>query len=470
VIVTCERCSTQFRLDSKRVPTEGVRVRCSRCKHAFRVDPPAATEEERVDQAAARALEPDTPDITQDMPDEEEDWEFNDERTEPEAGPETEPEEAAASGAIDSAQDDLSHDATETVMGDADAYGFGLDGPSLTDSDTTGGDAPLPTSGLEIDGPTGHSPSPLSEAEGPPELLAEGASAEGAGLDLGEDGAASSGLDLGGSEATDGGLDLGEEPEGASGLDLAGAEAPQLEAPEPLAEAEQGGPSREMGSPDEWDFFAETSSKPAKSRISSVPVARRPPASASLPASHDLIDADDALQNAWLGRVGAAIGWLGVAVLFAGALYAGFGAQTQRVLPVPAAQQVGGVQVDQVSGRWVDNLVVGDLYVVSAQMQRDAAAASGPEDGLFLILLDVRGERIKRAPVPFGPPLPDALLRQVDPSDLQRVATQQRFFGPGVSRRIEAVIPSVPASASAFRFATSAQVAEWRARASAGSL
>ena len=80
MIVTCERCSTQFRLDDKRVPEQGVRVRCSRCKYAFRVELPVSGEEERIQRAAARGLEPDTPDVTQDLPDEEEDWEFNDHR------------------------------------------------------------------------------------------------------------------------------------------------------------------------------------------------------------------------------------------------------------------------------------------------------------------------------------------------------------------------------------------------------
>ena len=40
VVVTCERCKTQFQLDSSRVAESGVLVRCSRCRHAFVVKPP----------------------------------------------------------------------------------------------------------------------------------------------------------------------------------------------------------------------------------------------------------------------------------------------------------------------------------------------------------------------------------------------------------------------------------------------
>jgi len=91
VVVTCERCKTQFQLDAARVPETGVLVRCSRCKHAFVVQHPAATEQEEVDHAVARAIrESETPDVTRDLPadpssgslfDDEEtesDWEFND--------------------------------------------------------------------------------------------------------------------------------------------------------------------------------------------------------------------------------------------------------------------------------------------------------------------------------------------------------------------------------------------------------
>ncbi|MEE9607660.1 MAG: zinc-ribbon domain-containing protein, partial [Myxococcota bacterium] len=35
MIVTCEKCSTQFYLDDSKIPKRGVKARCSRCKHAF---------------------------------------------------------------------------------------------------------------------------------------------------------------------------------------------------------------------------------------------------------------------------------------------------------------------------------------------------------------------------------------------------------------------------------------------------
>jgi predicted Zn finger-like uncharacterized protein len=98
VIVTCERCDTEFQLDDARVPESGARVRCSRCKHAFFVIPPAASRDAVIERAASDALDGDTiPDVTEDLPetpmeiaepapspieraegeDSESDWEFN---------------------------------------------------------------------------------------------------------------------------------------------------------------------------------------------------------------------------------------------------------------------------------------------------------------------------------------------------------------------------------------------------------
>lgn len=56
MILTCERCETRFRLDEKRLPAGGARVRCSRCKHAFFVNPGVAPDPERVHQLAEAAV------------------------------------------------------------------------------------------------------------------------------------------------------------------------------------------------------------------------------------------------------------------------------------------------------------------------------------------------------------------------------------------------------------------------------
>ena len=154
------------------------------------------------------------------------------------------------------------------------------------------------------------------------------------------------------------------------------------------------------------------------------------------------------------------MGWLVVIAIFVGGLYAGFAPRGGEMPVAATVQHVGDWRVSEISARWIDNLVAGDLYVVSAVLESEDAAAGGGGDGLYVLLLDAHGEILKRPPVPVGPPLPDGLLRQVDPRDLQRVAGQARVLGPGASRRVEAVIASLPARATAFRFVTGAQLAE----------
>jgi len=56
LILTCERCETRFRLDEKRLPAGGARVRCSRCKHAFFVNPGGAPAAAVIHQLAEAAV------------------------------------------------------------------------------------------------------------------------------------------------------------------------------------------------------------------------------------------------------------------------------------------------------------------------------------------------------------------------------------------------------------------------------
>jgi predicted Zn finger-like uncharacterized protein len=72
LVVTCEKCSTRFRLDESRIPPTGARVRCSRCKHAFFLAPAGeAGRDGAIQSLADQALagEPNTPPVTQDLAD-----------------------------------------------------------------------------------------------------------------------------------------------------------------------------------------------------------------------------------------------------------------------------------------------------------------------------------------------------------------------------------------------------------------
>jgi predicted Zn finger-like uncharacterized protein len=417
VIVTCERCSTQFRLDDKRVPERGVRVRCSRCKYAFRVEPLVSSGDERIQRAAARGLEPDTPEVTQDLLDEEEDWQFNDDRPAADEG-----EPGAGEVPAESDAGDLGSPLQVEAAGPGDADGFGADAASQPTGvlDGAAADAPLADSGLDLAG---------RSASGAPEAWAEPA----ASFDLSGQDTARSGLELAGPERRAVGLDPGAVGE-------AGPESPQQTERRGRAAGALNA-AQDIESPDKWDFFASDSSDkpatPARVRLSATPIGVT--ASRSAPIPRDLVDEDAQPHARGLDKIVNTVGWVVVAAVFAAGLYGGFAPGARGSAAARGSQRVADLQVEKVGGRWIDNLVAGSR--------------------LFLTLLDAAGERLKLAPIPVGPPLPQALLRQADPADLQGAAGQALSPGPGASLRIEAVIPAPPAAASAFRFVTAEELA-----------
>lgn len=185
MIVTCERCATQFELDDTRVPEGGVRVRCSRCKHAFEIRRP---------EPAPERPAPATPAAAQAPEEEESDWQFN----------EDPPGRAAQAG-------EASLDATHVV------------------DDLLGGDGPQPPagraadefdlsaapSGLELEGglpPPSIEPAPAAAAEPPPaeeRRRTEPGRVAGAGSGPGGDG--TGGIDLGLEDPAGAHADTGDE-------------------------------------------------------------------------------------------------------------------------------------------------------------------------------------------------------------------------------------------------------------------
>jgi len=450
VIVTCERCSTQFRLDDNRVPEQGVRVRCSRCKYAFRVERPVSSEDERIQQAAARALEPDTPDVTQDLPDEEEDWEFNDHGPEAEAsGAEDvaaesdarEPEESELEAEAGAEDEEPAPEQADSDPGDTGSLGTDVDSPSVGPLDGYDDDAAQTPSGLDLD-------------DGPAPFDAGGSASP---------------LDLSGQDDAQSGLDLGGLDGSPSGLDIGPLEGSEPEPEQPPGPADAAGAPEDIGSPDKWDFFADDASAgqptPTRVRMSAAPPRARTRRAA--PAPRSLSDEDLEPHSHWLGRVVEGAGWLVVGVAFAVGLYGAFAPGARGSATASESQQVAQLEVAEVGGRWVDNLVAGDLYVVSAAVRRRAAGGDAAADGLFLSLLDADGQRLRLAPIPVGPPLPQALLRQADPADLHSAGGQALSPGRGAALRVEAVIPAPPAAARAFRFVTAGELASPNADATA---
>jgi predicted Zn finger-like uncharacterized protein len=447
VIVTCERCATQFQLDDERIPDEGVRVRCSRCKHAFFIERPASTQAEMIHSVAQRALaDQETPQVAHDLPsddgspplagqggiesrageggspwaDEEDDWQFNLDGP-PEDGFEAAPASPALDAALDADDELLATDADFEAagahydIGSEEAAGGWDDAPLVRDLDAE------IASELDLAGDAAPAvvaePEPEPEAE-PWEQLAPTAV-----------------------------TDAGPAPE-----------APETQRAEPMEALE--GPTTslvsrdpdELAGPDEWGLFAgdepadeiQGVDRPQSRSLGTVPVARRP----SVPAGP--AEQGRALPRS-LQRVGRAVGWMVALGLFGFGLHGGLAGAGRQVASPSTAVEIGSMRLQDVSGHWIDNLVAGPLFVVSGVVEN---AGPGAATRLLVELLDAHGRRLESPPVFVGPALSAQALREEDPRSLQRVQEGRRLSA-GEARPFHAIVPGVPLEASSFRFAPS---------------
>lgn len=153
-----------------------------------------------------------------------------------------------------------------------------------------------------------------------------------------------------------------------------------------------------------------------------------------------------------MGRVGTLAGWLAVLFLVAVGLHAGVVVEAgPRVAPLQVAE-LGGYRLSEVQTRWVDNLYIGPLLVVSGRVRRLESSGTMP---LAMTLLDADGVALVGHATPVGPALPRDVLRLASPREIQErqstLARVRTAFRPGESRRFDAVFAAVPDAASQLR-------------------
>ena len=102
LIISCEQCRAQFRLDDAKIPEGGARVRCSKCNHAFFIAPPGQADELEAESLAREALQSRREAEAEDS---ESDWQFNEDAA-PDP-PEPAPGLRAARDAVDDLLGDL---------------------------------------------------------------------------------------------------------------------------------------------------------------------------------------------------------------------------------------------------------------------------------------------------------------------------------------------------------------------------
>ena len=408
VIVTCERCTTQFQLDDSRVPEGGVRVRCSRCKHAFKVSRASGA---APSSGTAATVVRDNPSARPPAEDEESDWQFNEDPPRPEEPTSNGPIGAAAAARV-----------VDDLLG-------GAAGPSASDA--------APASDAAA--------APAAEADSNLDL---GGRDDDLDLDLGSDAPPSASIDIG---------------ESGSGLDLVGDDASPPDASSPELEDEGGlfeappaeepgtdatpPPDDELGSPAEWDLFGEDDRREGGDAFGSEAPAI-PEGLAFELAQEDL----DGGRPAWLGlaaRAGSGVGWIAVLALFGFGLFQGVTVPLAAPSEAAVVASVAGVEVES-EGRWVDHLVEGPIYVVSGTV-RNTGTRSIPAPALGVTLQDASGQPLGDGPRSLGVALDERQRREAPLETWTRPLHAAGRLAPGDRRRFEVVLDRMPRDVQRFQ-------------------
>jgi len=461
VIVTCERCTTQFQLEDSRIPPGGVRVRCSRCKHAFEIELPSP---EPAPDPIDRDLEDTIPDMLPPL----------------ESGPEPDLESAAA------APDELRMGEGHLPRPEPTAFpepsGLGSDafGEAPGDEAESSFASPedLSIGGDEPDGPFelgSDSPGGYGGGEGDEESdwqfnedlprgdVAGGVEAPGAAevVDqfLGgssDEPSADTPLDEG-VEAVSGspsGLDLADDSEaGLASLALASEPAEETpvsetplapfvpDSPEPLVD-EPDGASDELGALGDWDLFSSESGGSA----STGPAVRLPVVSPDEISPHPAEGAAGVAR--WISRAGEVAGWGLVVLLFAYGLSGAFRVPGEA----PTRPEVAGdVEIVDADGVWIDNAIAGPIYVISGQLRNTAADSTEPPE-LAIELLDAEGQGVPGA-TRLEAPRSRRELREGSPTRWSQGPPpgSGRALASGEVVPFEAIVGALPAGARSYR-------------------
>jgi predicted Zn finger-like uncharacterized protein len=450
VIVTCERCATQFQLDDSRVPARGVRVRCSRCKNAFRVVPPGQRAAEEIAELSRRARDDSQEEITQDLDGdsrsrsgsrrsagasaraesahgssgsgldtEESDWKFNEDVS------------AEAEAPVRSTREEPKPEPPPVRRGaEADDWFRGGSDASLELDDRAWNADAVEAAAPEPEVPQEPERAPESEPS-PAPMAAEEPS-----------------------------LDRFVEPDEPA--PRAEAEAPPTDEFDTLPSFDHSGttaePQKEPGSADElsgenWDqLFGDADQGDAGDAAAAAPAAKRKPRRRRSLPSFGGVGAHVARWLGhgarWLGHGAQAAGWLATVAIFGAGLYSGLA--TQAPAPTASAvEQVGGFELAALEGRFVENAVSGRLYVVSGRV-RNPGPSIEMLQGLEVELLDAAGQPVGSQRAPLHPPIAKVTLRESPASEL--LGHQAAIpLGPGEERAVEGVFTALPADAASFR-------------------
>lgn len=466
MVITCEQCTTRFQLDDSRVPEKGVRVRCSKCQHAFFVKPSPESGGDPVESVVSDTLSQNSAvdaqsaasvGETQELP--EPDWEFN---HDDDGG-----HHAAMDEAEDMVDDLLDGDSTADAESAAKAALFGTSESVEISSDVEDEIAALlgdTSESIEIDDERSVSSPDLEAAvvavseprDDAPALIDEAelpAIRDDSGLALADD------VD---EDMDDAPSDLPEPADGPE-FSVDAGDAPESEPTSGAASL----PDEELGSPDEWDFFADlVDADDAADAVAAEapPVADAPTGTALAqiqvgpPGSFDSAPVYDELPEleaapsalaATAGRVGAAAGWLATLALIGFALVSGL---EPRAVPIAPNESVHAL--DAVRAHRIDNRIAGPIVLVEGTLRSGDIATGGSGKRFAVQLLDANGGVLVEDAASFGPARSHEQVREMPPAAMRETWASEAVaaaWGPVANspeRKLHAVLAEIPAAAT----------------------
>jgi predicted Zn finger-like uncharacterized protein len=471
LIVTCEQCATQFRLDDAKIPSAGARVRCSRCQHAFFIEPPHVDDHVRVDGLTRDALgsgegfdsSPESPALGDEG---EADWKFNEdaplaEESDSERLASADPDPAAnLVAARDAVNDLLGTEPSVLERASADLAVEDLGGPDLDSGDL----------GLELAEPSSGPALAISEPSDPmPEFGEARDMSDPIGMDA----------PIGSSSAE------GDSPEGDESVAPGESSAGESTEFESVVESLTGEDiDDDLGSPRNWDFFADGEEDPepegaktAVARVGLIPrwklleqeqeQARQLELSeleAVAAASESDIRHGPASRA--LGKAGQGFGWFATLALVAAGVWSTLGPGPIGATR-PAAQQIlGDLEVEVLASSWIDNAVAGPIYVVSGRLRGAASGEPVVLGGLGIQLLDETGAPLDVPAMRIAKPRPYDQLRENPPAAIAHgIETEARSFAQirlrtGDAVPFQAVFAELPPEATRFRLIATPRLPE----------
>jgi len=264
---------------------------------------------------------------------------------------------------------------------------------------------------------------------------------------LGEIGAADSQLDEPNGDLTSG----SEFP--SQSLDLGDAKAPDGSAGDPAA---AGGDS--LHDLSDWDLFdqpAEADASAASAGPKSLPASAARDGTRAAPRVEIAVAmADDSRKTVrWTDRIAEVVGWGAVLLMMIVALVGGLASNSSDARAPAGSWSGAGFEADQIVGRWVDNAVAGSIYVVSGRIRGAPGSDRASQKSLGIRLFDTKGREIDRAPIPLGPVVPERILRESSPAELDAFQTRRAFRIAAAGTRwvpFEAVLTDLPRFAGRF--------------------